>query len=565
MWQIELTLQVAWCTTKMRTSPPQTSAVRPPASVQPDRAKPARNGAASPMRTHSRNQRSTKRITGSSRRSRAKRRAEARSLRSKSQPVCACQMPLSTPRQPSPCPVCGLCGSPSSSAKVWCLRWSATQWITAPCRDIEPSTASVPRGGGRVEGAGRQQAGGPEGVPQARQAVHDGEDREVAAGDQAAPEKDDRGEEAQEGNDHRGDGDAAFDCAHVVNLGIIDDPFFALRSDKGAKSLASVTNKAQRPWELLPLDALAAWSPELPALSDEIIEAIRAEVPAYARPLEGAFGQAVRRGVGEALAQFDELVRKPGSERTAGGRSVYVALGRGEVREGRSLDALLAAYRVGARVAWRRLAAAGLAAGLPAETLVLLAESIFAYIDELSAESAEGFAQEQAERAGEAERRRAALIELLLSPTPPTPDALAAAADDARWPLPRELAVVAWSAEHGRRAAARLPLGSIWATVEGLVCAVVPDPAGPGRRAEVERALGQTAAGIGPTVEPSGAQRSYLRAAAALELARARGWEGLVAASDHRLELLCRADPGLVGEIAAARLHVLHDETDASR
>ena len=324
--------------------------------------------------------------------------------------------------------------------------------------------------------------------------------------------------------------------------------------------MASVTKKPQRPWELLPPDALAAWSPELPALADEIIDAIRAEVPAYARPLEGAFGQAVRRGVGEALAQFDELARTPEADRAAG-RNVYVALGRGEVREGRSLDALLAAYRVGARIAWRRLAAAGLEAGLPAETLVLLAESIFAYIDELSAESAEGFAQEQADRAGEAERRRAVLIELLVSATPATPEALAAAAEDARWPLPRELAVLVWPAEQGRRPAARLPLGSIAAPVEGLVCAIVPDPVAPGRRAELER----TTAGMGPAVAPPGAARSYLRAAAALELAREWGSRGLVAASEHRVELLCRADPALVGEIASDRLHALAGETDASR
>ena len=43
---------------------------------------------------------------------------------------------------------------------------------------------------------------------------------------------------------------------------------------------------------------------------------------------------------------------------------VYVDLGRGEVRAGRGLDVLLAAYRVGARVAWRRLSAAGEDAGL---------------------------------------------------------------------------------------------------------------------------------------------------------------------------------------------------------
>ena len=77
-------------------------------------------------------------------------------------------------------------------------------------------------------------------------------------------------------------------------------------------------------------------------------------------------------------------------------------LGRGEMRAGRSLDALLAAYRLGARVAWRRLAAAGEAAGLEPRTLYLLAESIFAYIDELSGESIEGYAMEQAAAAGRA-------------------------------------------------------------------------------------------------------------------------------------------------------------------
>ena len=39
-------------------------------------------------------------------------------------------------------------------------------------------------------------------------------------------------------------------------------------------------------------------------------------------------------------------------------------LGRGEARSGRSMDALLAAYRVGARVSWRELAAGAVAAGL---------------------------------------------------------------------------------------------------------------------------------------------------------------------------------------------------------
>src|SRR4051794_10376708 len=237
------------------------------------------------------------------------------------------------------------------------------------------------------------------------------------------------------------------------------------------------------------------------ALADEIIEAIRREVPAYARPLEGAFGATVRRGVEEALSHFDERAPR------ATGRSVYVALGRGEAREGRSLEALLAAYRVGARVAWRRLAGAGLEAGLPPERLGAPAEAVFTYIDQLSADSAEGHAQEQARRAGETERRRAALVELLVRDPAPGDAELQSAADAAAWPLPRDVAVLTWDAERGRRPARRLPLGSIAAELDGLMVAVIPDPAAPGRRAELERAGGEVPAALGPAGGPPPGRR----------------------------------------------------------
>src|SRR4051812_32109322 len=178
----------------------------------------------------------------------------------------------------------------------------------------------------------------------------------------------------------------------------------------------------------------------LPALADEIVAAIAADVPEYARPLARGSG-AVRRGVHSALAEFVELSRGG----AVGGRgAVAVGLGRREGRAGRSLDALLSAYRTGARVAWRRLAALGLEVGLAPETLVVLAEAIFAYVDELSAESAEGFAREQAERAGELERRRRTLAELLVATPAPDAAAVAAAAEAAHWRLPAKLVVAAW-------------------------------------------------------------------------------------------------------------------------
>ena len=71
----------------------------------------------------------------------------------------------------------------------------------------------------------------------------------------------------------------------------------------------------------------------------------RREVPEYARPLEGSFGRGVRTGVTEALRRFvaELIATRPGAR--GPGREVYAALGAGELRAGRTLDALQSAYR----------------------------------------------------------------------------------------------------------------------------------------------------------------------------------------------------------------------------
>ena len=131
----------------------------------------------------------------------------------------------------------------------------------------------------------------------------------------------------------------------------------------------------------------------------------------------GAFGHGVRDAISETLRQFLAQLGRPATGERPG-RDVYVALGRGEFRAGRRLDALQSAYRVGARVAWRRLSEAAIAAGLERETLALLAEAIFAYIDEISAESVEGYASAQAASAGERARERQAVVRLLIARRP---------------------------------------------------------------------------------------------------------------------------------------------------
>jgi PucR C-terminal helix-turn-helix domain len=316
-----------------------------------------------------------------------------------------------------------------------------------------------------------------------------------------------------------------------------------------------------RPWDALPRAVADVLRPELPAMADEIIDALRGGVPAYARPLEGDFGRGLRIGVEAALRQFVEEI---GGAPTGPGREVYVNLGRGEMRAGRGLDVLLAAYRLGARVAWRRLAAAGRAAGLAPETLYLLAESLFAYIDELSAASAEGYALQQSEAAGELQLRRRRLVRLLVQDPPADPAAIEAAAPEAGWELPRALAALALAGPERERAAARLPGYVLHAPVGELVCGLIGDPDAPGRRAELERALrDEPATGLGPVVAWPEAAVSFARAAAVLRLAS--GSEGLVRADERTADLLVAGDRRLARDLVDRRLHALDGLAPAAR
>src|SRR5207248_1744640 len=116
---------------------------------------------------------------------------------------------------------------------------------------------------------------------------------------------------------------------------------------------------ADQPWHALPREIAGILRPLLTDVAGEMIDAVR-EIPAYARPVDGPFGEGLRAGVQEALRHFLAEVEAGGPVPRS---DVYVTLGRGEMRAGRSLESLLTAYRLGARVAWRRFAAAGVQAG----------------------------------------------------------------------------------------------------------------------------------------------------------------------------------------------------------
>src|SRR5829696_6701113 len=338
-----------------------------------------------------------------------------------------------------------------------------------------------------------------------------------------------------------------------------------------------------RPYEAVPPEAAAVLRPVLPGLADETIAAIAREVPGYARAMEGDFGQVVRLGVEVAFNRFVDLLAadEPQPAETA---RTYIDLGRGEFHAGRSLEALLAAYRVGARLAWRRFVEAGVAGGLSAEAIYALGEAIFAYIDELSAESAEGYAEEQTAAAGESERRRRRLVRLLAQEPPASQEAIRTAAAAAGWTLPRSgvAMLVTAAAEDGEpgealldsiaaRFARRLGEGAMGAEAFGAALVVVPDPDAPGRRRRLEAAVDEHPVALGPTVPWPGAATSAHRARATHRLAAsgrlpgAGGGGRLLVAEDHLAHLLMAAAPDVAADLAATRLAPLAELAEGPR
>ncbi|HWF74328.1 MAG TPA: helix-turn-helix domain-containing protein [Solirubrobacteraceae bacterium] len=313
----------------------------------------------------------------------------------------------------------------------------------------------------------------------------------------------------------------------------------------------------------MPAELRPILEPELGTIAEDIIRSIVRAIPAYRRPMRGAFGRGVHTAIDQALRQFlDQMGRPIPAERP--GREVYLALGRGELRSGRSLDALQLAYRIGARVAWRRFAAAARAAGVDGPTQALLAEAIFAYIDELSAESVEGYALEQAVDAGERQRQQSALVRAVVSGGPEDIDRLGVTVG---WSPPRTLAVLVSRHRHPERLVALAGEGAVGGTVEEHVVLVVPDPDAPGRRARITRAFGSRTAVLGPTVALEHAHASYDRAlrCSVLQEAGVIPADGLADSADHLAALVVHADPQALADLAARRLAALDTLTPMQR
>ena len=311
-------------------------------------------------------------------------------------------------------------------------------------------------------------------------------------------------------------------------------------------------------WHALPAEVAALLRPQLDHAIAEMIDAIQVGVPEYARPLDASYTEAVSRAVRHSVEQFVDRVANPEASFDAI-VAEFRAIGVVEAREGRSLEPLQNALRLGARVAWRWLCAAAGAPGLDMQVLGRIGEAIFVYLDDLAGACAAGYQEARAQVAGEQERRRRRLLDLILADPPASAEAIADQARSASWPLPRRVALAAIEEQPGLGGAAgpAVPADVLTDWSRREPCLLIPDPDGPGRAALIEHALRGWPAALGPAVPLHRASASlrWARAALALGLRGAIDFRGgAIRCDEHMSTLLIFSDEELARALRAARL-----------
>jgi hypothetical protein len=316
---------------------------------------------------------------------------------------------------------------------------------------------------------------------------------------------------------------------------------------------------------------LAALRASLPDVARRTVAAVLDEVPNYASSLSPAMGANIEGAVQSALDAFLRRVGRsdrdghPGSP--APGLDAAYALGVGEARTGRTIDPLLAAYRVGARASWVEMSTTLVDHGVPAATVADLAGRVFAYIDELSAASVAGHADQLAQAGRVREQYLEELGRALLSGE--DPDRLVARADRAGWMPPDTLTAVVLPSARSRGALARLDPRTLVVAGddagpadEGAAVLLVPD-AHRDRRPLTDALRGRVAT-VGPSRPWTDAATSHRRAVRTAALVPRRDPDP-VDADDHLVALVVGADPGALDDLRARALAPLAGLRPATR
>ncbi|MGI5468565.1 PucR family transcriptional regulator [Streptomyces sp. CA-132043] len=251
----------------------------------------------------------------------------------------------------------------------------------------------------------------------------------------------------------------------------------------------------------------------VPTLAEEILCEIRREFPQLPVVLDELGEPKALVGIRRALEHFVTHVTT-GGERPQVPPQDFQDFGRGEGLHGRSLDALQAIYRLGVRLAWRRLAEIGQQAEIPAPAMYELAESGFAYLDGLVAQSVRGHAEAAARQAGERLRLQRQLMAEILDGGP----AVAERAARIGWPLPERVAVAVLTRPAREAVAPAVGPGVLLDMERERPCVILPEPDAAGRHELLARATYGWSGAVGPPVPLAAAAASLRWAEAALAL-----------------------------------------------
>jgi hypothetical protein len=321
------------------------------------------------------------------------------------------------------------------------------------------------------------------------------------------------------------------------------------------------------PWRLLPADLITTMRPGLHLTAQAIATAVTEATPTFATIKDAKFEQDVRTAVGVALERFLDLVGTNEPALPPRFREVFVALGAAEARESRGPEALLAALRTAGRL-MLRMSSESLALVRPLDTEVLidLTDAITAYVDELAAASTEGFALQLREQAGEGDRLRQRLAELLLRGGASTP-VVDAAAVAIGWPDLAAVVPVLLPLDQARDA--RFRYGADGIVVERARDAVLLLRAGPRTsRQQLKEALRGRYAVVGPALTwaqfPEAVRMAELTAGL-VEVDRGETGPGAVFADDHLGVLALRGAPDALAALASRRLAPLANLRTAHR
>ncbi|MFF9216356.1 helix-turn-helix domain-containing protein [Streptomyces viridosporus] len=309
------------------------------------------------------------------------------------------------------------------------------------------------------------------------------------------------------------------------------------------------------PLDPLPRKFAAFMRPELPGLLNEIRTEVTRVYPVYGRLLNGPDGDAIRQGVEQALTAFVDRVADPGKSSETRDQLLR-RFGRVEAYEGRDLEILQGAYRLGARIALRRAKTLGRQYSLSPTLVLAFADALFAYVEELEAVTREGYAEVRERAASEVSALRRQLLHLLLAASPLPQTTVSELCKAAAWELPRTCFLVAL----------RPPVPEhIQAGLDGDVLAdldipqphlLVPGDLTPQRLDMLGTALAGTRAAVGLPVPVAQAADSVRWARRVLQLVD----DGVVPdvpllrCEDHLITLWLLSDPALVDHLAAREL-----------